>query len=156
MRFYEEDAPLYALLSHYTSLALRHGASLGVFVVAIFAYMGLSLKGTSPSWGYGSLAVLVVLSSLSVHSYGRVAYFSALSSLTTHVRIVSLFSPTIRSVETELRAILKEHAKWPSIHRWMCWKYNSSYGLSTILSFASGSLIALALWSLGFVILGYH
>jgi hypothetical protein len=151
-----KEDPVYCLISSYNSAALQHMAVITGLIVAIFAYMGLSLKGNNPSWGIGSLAILTVLSFLIMYNLGRAHYYSCLTSLLRSREISLLFSPTLFSVSEEIQRLLDSLAERRIKYK-ITLQFKRSFSLgSLILAFLAGLAIAMFLLGLGYLVLSFE
>jgi hypothetical protein len=156
MDFPDEKAPLHSLLSSYTSAALAHVAAAASFIIAMFAYMGLSLKSSTRSWGIGSLLVLLVLASLIVYNLGRLGYFSTLTAYITSIEVYVLFSPTLYQVSKKLQELLENDAKASFYYR-LIWEFRKSFRIeSIVMSIVLGAIGALVLYVLGWLVYLYE
>jgi len=155
MRFPDDDTPLYHLLSNYNNVALQHGAWLAGLIVAAFAYMGLSLRGSNPSWGWGSLSVLLSLGFFIGYSYGRMHYFSILTGYIISGEVKDPYQTTLRSANEKAQKLL-ERDVGKSIGYWFAYQFRESFKpVSVIVSLIIGLGIAFFLYSLGWVAWNY-
>jgi hypothetical protein len=108
----EEEKPLYALLSNYSSATLAHGAWAGGFVIATFTYLGLSLKIDASFWGLGSFFVFWGLCSAIIYNYGRLRYYATLCERIINHKIAEpLLSLNLQTAQKKLDALIEEKAK---------------------------------------------
>jgi hypothetical protein len=148
-----DERQLLQLLSALHSASLTHGAWVASFVIAIFAFLGLTISGENPLWNLGSLIILWLLCSFAVYFAGRIFYYSSLVTILTGKSVVDPFYPEIRFLMRELTKQL-EIIKKDDISFRIAYQFRASGSIKSIsVSILCGLILGLVLFGLGELVL---
>lgn len=141
--------PIYHLLSAFHSSTLTHGTWLGSFLIAIFAFLGLTVSGKDPIWGIGSIIILGILCLGAVFFAGRVLYYSTLVTILIGSDLADpLYFQEMRFIMTKVNTKFKILKK-EKIEFKIAYQFRRSGFKSIVLSLLIGFILGVFLFYLG-------